>query len=69
MELYSSGLRGEHLREWQQRENRLVFSNEHLEKLLRVTHQEKKDPIAALNEISGSSPQAIPVRRKAPLQY
>jgi len=58
IELYSLGLRGEHLRKWQH-ETRLRFSPENLEQLLRVTLYEKKEPVAALNEISGSKPQAV----------
>jgi hypothetical protein len=61
IKLYDNGLRGEHLRQWQH-EARLHFSEENLEKLLRSSLYEKRDPVAALKEIAGSKPMAIPVR-------
>jgi hypothetical protein len=55
LELYESGLRGSHLRNWYEKNKNKTFCDKCLEKLLRLHFNDQIEPSAALDEVNGKT--------------
>lgn len=66
IELYSFGLRGKHLRDWQKQHAKRIFTEASLDTLLEMSKQNSSDLITALNKIEGERPTARIVEGAGP---